>query len=134
MRTQNYTAAEINACARTINAQISASVASRSVYWSWGVSRKFATLYNEMPALGMRVSGLLHKGYVYVCYNEGLDLYEIYAVSIRGNVKKAVKDVFCDSLGAILDAVIEKDPSLTNEAYKVKALRDSARKMNMNVI
>lgn len=124
----------VNEVAKTINAQIYATVENRFVIWSWGVSRRFATIYNNMPALGLRVSGLLHKGFVYICLNEGRDVYEIFCVNMKGKVKDSNNEVYCDNLGFVLDCMIEKDPALTGEAYKAKAMRDSARKMGIQVI
>ena len=116
--TNTLTADYVNEVAKTINAQMFASVENKFVVWSWGLSRRFATVYKNMPALGLRVSGLLHKGYVYICYNEGRDVYEVY----------------CDNLGFVLDGMIERDYSMSDETYKGKALRDSAKKMGMQVI
>ena len=135
MTAQNTISANyVNEVAKTINAQINATVENRFVIWSWGVSRRFATIYNNMPALGLRVSGLLHKGFVYICLNEGRDVYEIYCVNMRGKVTKVNNEVYCDNLGFVLDGMIEKDHSLSNEAYRAKALKDSAKKMGMKVI
>lgn len=128
--TANY----VNKVAKTIWAQIKWSVESISVLWSWGVSRKVATTYKDMPTLALRVSGVLFKGWVYICLNEGRDIYEIYCVSMKGVVKKENKEVFCDNLGFVLDSMIERDYNMSDEAYKVKALRDSAKKMGMQVI
>ena len=123
-----YTNSEINAIVATINEQLNASV-ERSIIWSWGISKRFATKYNNMPALGLRVSGLLHKGFVYIAYNEGKDLYEIFLTSIRGKEKVHIEEVYCDMLGNVIDSVVERSPKMTNEDYKRKALADSARKL-----
>lgn len=127
-------AAYVNEVAKTINAQMFASVENKFVVWSWGLSRRFATVYKNMPALGLRVSGLLHKGYVYICYNEGRDVYEVYCTNLKGAVKKSNNEVYCDNLGFVLDGMIERDYSMNDETYKGKALRDSAEKMGMKVI
>lgn len=113
--------------AREAFRQIFASV-DKWTYFSWGVSKRGYTTYKGMPALLMRVSGLLHKGWVYVCLNDASDLYEIYLVSVRGVEKKAVKGVYCDELGKMLDELIEKPYTMSNEVYGAKAMRDSARK------
>lgn len=128
------TADYINEVAKTINAQMVATVENRWVFFSWGVSRKVATVYNNMPALALRVSGLVHKGWVYICLNEGRDVYEVFCVSLKGKVKAHNDEVYCDNLGFVLDSMIERPCGLTDEAYKGKALRDSAKKMGMQVI
>ncbi len=131
--TNEMTASYINQVAKTINSQMLASVESAFVFWSWGVSRKFATTYKNMAALGLRVSGLLHKGFVYICYNEGRDVYEVYCVNMKGDIKNSNTEVYCDNLGFVLDCMIEKDPAMKEDTYKAKALRDSAKKMGMTV-
>ena len=108
--------------------QIFASV-DKWTYFSWGVSKKCSTTYRDMPALALRVSGLVHKGWVFVCLNEASDLYEIYFATVRGAEKRAVKGIYCDELGQILDELIEKPSNMANEAYKAKAMSDSARKI-----
>ena len=132
--TNTLTAEYINSTAKTINAQILASVENRFVLWSWGLSRRVATVYNNMAALALRVSGCVHNGWVYVCYNEGRDVYEVFCVSIKGKVKAHNNEVYCDNLGFVLDSMIERPCGQTDEAYKAKAMRDSAKKMGMRVI
>lgn len=132
--TNTLTADHVNQVAKTINAQMIATVQNAFVFWSWGVSRKVATVYKDMPALALRVSGLLHKGWVYICLNEGRDVYEVFCVSLKGKVKKHNDEVFCDNLGFVLDVMIEKDSTMSDSTYKAKALRDSAKKMGMQVI
>ncbi|MBR5043020.1 MAG: hypothetical protein IKX67_07245 [Bacteroidales bacterium] len=127
-------ASYVNEVAKTINAQMFATVENKWVFFSWGVSRRFATVYNGMAALGLRVSGLLHKGFVYICYNEGRDVYEVHCVSLKGVVKKSNKEVYCDNLGFVLDGMIERSCEQTNEAYRAKAMRDSAKKMGLQII
>ena len=36
------------------------------VVMSWGVSKKCCTLYQNMPTLMLKVSALVHKGWVYI--------------------------------------------------------------------
>ena len=120
--------------AKTISAQLYASVDSRSVIWSWGLSKMAATAYKNMPALRLRVSGLMHKGYVYICLNEGRDVYEVFCVSLKGNVKQHNDEVYCDNLGFVVDGMIERPHEMSDETYSKKAMRDSAKKMGMSVI
>ncbi len=122
-----YTNNEIYEIAKTINSQLNATT-SFFVRGSWGISRRAATLYNEMPALALRVSGVLHKGLVYIAYDEGRDLYNLYAVSLRGVVKKSVDGVFCDDLGEIIDQMVERSAAMTDAEYQRKAIADSRKK------
>ena len=44
---------------------------------SWGVSEFVATVFQELPALRLKVNGRLHAGYVVIALN-GSDYYEVY--------------------------------------------------------
>lgn len=100
-----------------------------TVLMSWGLSKRVATEYNGMPALQMRVTGLQHKGWVYVCYNYGMDAYEVFFVTVRGTVKRHLDEVYADNLGEILDRYIERGFG-SESAYFKAAMADSNRKMN----
>ena len=103
---------------------------NETVYWSWGVSKKVATQYKGMPTLAMNVSGALHKGWVYVSLNEGRDVYEVFLLNKQMEEIKAVKDVYCDNLGSIIDGLIERAPEMSDEEYKAIAFADSEMKLN----
>lgn len=95
---------------------------------SWGVSKKVACEYNGMPALQIRVSGLIHKGWVVVALNYGTDTYEVDLVSVSGKLKKHHDEVYCDNLGWLIDREVERG-EMSEQEYKRKALADSERKM-----
>jgi hypothetical protein len=116
------------AVATTIWRQIRAELSLNKIM-SWGLSKRIATEYNGMPALQMRVTGLLHKGWVYVCLNYGNDVYEVYFVNTRGAVKRHLDEVYCDNLGFVLDTNIERGTFAADE-YARLAAADTARKMN----
>lgn len=101
-----------------------------TVYWSWGVSKKVATKYKGMPTLAMNVSGALHKGWVYISLNEGRDVYEVFLFNKQMEEIKAVKDVYCDNLGSVIDGLIERAPEMSDEEYKAIAFADSEMKLN----
>lgn len=102
--------------AQTIFGQIFWSV-DKCTYFSWGVSSKGYTTYKGMPALVMKVHGLMHKGLVIVALNEGLDEYEIYLFKNNGALKH--KDTcYCDNLGQVLDHYIEKPQFMTDDEYR----------------
>jgi hypothetical protein len=86
-----------------------------------------------MAALAFQVSGLIHKGRVYVAYNEGCDTYEIFLYNTRGTLKKHIDDVYCDNLGHILDVEIERGTT-SEDDYQRKALADSAEKIGVEII
>ena len=114
--------------ASTIWGQIRASLTFSKIM-SWGISKKIATEYNGKPALQIRVSGLQHKGWVIIALNYALDCYEVYFVTVRGTVKKALDEVYCDNLGDVLDRNIERGYGSESAYYKA-AMADSAKKFN----
>ena len=124
----------IMATARTAEQQILWSI-NKWEYMSWGVRQKAAIEYEGMATLALRVSGAVHKGWVYVSLNEGMDCYEVRLLNVaRTKVKRTLEEVYCDNLGEVLDGLIERKAEWTDAQYKDKAVRDSARKMGMDVI
>lgn len=124
----DYNPSYINEVASTIFDQIKATT-SWSERGSWGAHSWQATLYKGMPALAFRCSGLLHKGWVYVAYNEGIDVYEVFLINTRGREMKHVEEVYCDELGWLLDKEIERG-EMPEDVYYRKAMADSERKMS----
>lgn len=125
---EHLTPAYISQVASTIFDQIKATT-HWSVRGSWGAHDWRATVYKRMATLAFKVSGLCHKGWVYVCYNEGHDTYEIYFLNGKGAQRKLpIEEVYCDNLGEVLDRAIERG-DWTEEEYAKRALADSAEKM-----
>lgn len=112
-----YSTEEIKMIVNTINEQLNA-VTPLKVLCSWGISRRMCTTYNQMPTLALEVDGLLHKGWVYIAYDNGPDLYNIYALNAKGEPKHTVEGVYFEDLGNILDGLIERDPATTDEDFK----------------
>lgn len=99
-------------------------------YFSWGVSKRQYVFYNDMPSLMMRVSGVIHKGWVIVSLDEGSDTYTVTLQSVRKEVKKVVEDVYADTLGSLIDSLVERAEGLSDDEYSSKAMADSERKWN----
>lgn len=121
----------LNRCAeiaKTAYNQIFMSV-SKNTFWCWGVSKTYFGYHEDMPTLMLRVSGLIHKGWVYVSLNEGMDCYEIRLLNTRKTLKKTISEVYCDNLGSMIDHLIEKPDSMTDAVYAKKAMQDSAKKV-----
>lgn len=96
--------------AQTIKKQLIA-LTPMPILISWGIEEFAATLYNDLPALRIKVNGRLHTGYVIIALN-GSDYYEVYLV--KGMDVKCVNDEICfDELGDVIDRTIE---SGTNRA------------------
>lgn len=127
----NYTKEDYARCkaiANEIFRQIIANV-GKWVYFSWGVSKMHYGFYNDMPTLMMRVSGVIHKGWVYISLDEGRDVYVVTLLNVpRKKVKGQRDEVYCDEIGNVIDSMVERDPELSDELYKRKAMADSRRK------
>ena len=116
--------------ANEINRQIRCSVTT-DVVMSWGVYKRVATIYNDMATLALLVSGILHKGWVYVSLDEGRDCYIITLLSVDRKTVVGVRDeVYCEELGSVIDSLVERKQEWTDEEYKKLALEDSEKKMN----
>ncbi len=116
--------------ANETNRQIRCGVTT-DVVMSWGVSKRIATVYNDMATLALRVSGVLHKGWVYVSLDEGRDVYIVTLLSTdKKNVVSVHDEVYCDDLGSLIDSLVERKMEWTDEEYKKLALADSERKLN----
>ena len=90
-----------------------ANEAYKQLFWSidmmtflsWGVSKKCYAFYHNMPTLILRVSGMVE-------------------------VKKTMSDIYCDSLGSVIDELVEKPADMNDKVYHQKAIRDSQEKFN----
>ena len=112
--------------AKTMHSQIIAGV-GKWVFFSWGVSKMAAIEFKGLPTLALRVSGAVHKGWVYVSleYN---DTYTITLLNTRFAEKKQLKDVYCDELGQRIDELVERPAEWSNETYAKKATADTNAK------
>ena len=88
-----------------------------ATFFSWGVNKMKILLFRDMPTLGINVSGLLHKGWVYISLNEGIDLYEITLLTSNYKVIKTIDEVYCDQLAQIVDELVERSPGMTDLEY-----------------
>lgn len=116
--------------ANEINRQIRCGV-TVDVIMSWGVSKRIATVYQDKATLALRVSGVLHKGWVYISLDEGRDCYVVTFLSADKKKVVSVHDeVYCEDLGCLIDSLVERKTEWTDEEYKKLALADSERKLN----
>ena len=88
-----------------------------ATFFSWGVNKMKILLFRDMPTLGINVSGLQHKGWVYISLNEGLDLYEITLLTSNYRVLKTIEEVYCDQLAQIVDELVERFPGMSDAEY-----------------
>lgn len=92
--------------AETTRLQLLATTPANT-FLSWGIEKFIGTVYNNMPALAIRVNGRLFAGTVVIAYNEGADQYEIYLLDCSG-AKCIADSCYCDQLGNIIDEAIER--------------------------
>lgn len=90
--------------AQTIGEQL-ISLTPMPVLMSWGITEFAATIFKELPALRIKVTGRLHAGYVIIALN-GSDYYEVYLP--KGTGVECVNEEVCfDELGEVIDRAIE---------------------------
>ena len=107
---QKRTPGEMAACksvATVIYQQIIAGI-GMCKFGSWGCSKKFYTYYNNRPSLMLFVSGASHKGWVLVSLDEGTDTYIVTLLTEDNELKRVINDVYCDSVGDIIDENVEQ--------------------------
>lgn len=75
------------------------------VVFSWGFHRPTA-LPND-GGLAFKVDGFKHRGWVFVKYNEGKDLFNVELRDKSLNVVRCIEDVFFDQLIAVIDNAVE---------------------------
>ena len=81
-----------------------------------------------MPTLMLKVSGVVHKGWVYISLNEGKDLYEVRLLNSDREVVDMVDEVYFDNLGSLVDSMIERPIGMSDEEYEELAVADSMAK------
>lgn len=117
--------------ANEINRQIRCSV-TVDVIMSWGISKRIATVYQDKATLALRVSGVLHKGWVYISLDEGKDCYVVTLLSAdKSKVIKVHDEVYCEELGSVIDNLVERNEEWTDDMYKELAFADSEMKLNL---
>lgn len=74
--------------------------------WAWGAKE----LVNMGDGLKFKTSGMVKwKGYVYIKYNEGTDLYDIEFFRIRNceiKCDKGMTDIYAEDLVRVIDEVV----------------------------
>lgn len=74
--------------------------------FSWGFHSPMALPNDE--GLAFKVDGFKHRGWVFVKYNEGKDLFDI---ELRGNdmtIISVIEDVYFDQLVNVIDHAVER--------------------------
>lgn len=87
------------------------------VVFSWGFHRPTALPNDE--GLAFKVNGFKHKGWVFVRYNEGKDLFD---VELRGNdmtIISVIEDVYFDQLVNVIDHAVERTSDYEKRVKKL---------------
>ena len=77
--------------AQTIQEQL-IGLTPMPVLMSWDIAEFAATIFKGLPALRIKVNGLLHTGYVIIALN-GSDYYEVYL--LKGKDAECVNEEVC---------------------------------------
>ena len=109
--------------AETIRIQLRWSITLPKLL-SWGVSEYTACWHNGMASLRMKVNGMVHKGFVMVCYDEGPDEYILHLLDMNLKVVKTINNVYADELGALIDEEIEHPKTMTDAEYKAGIMKE----------
>ena len=73
----------------------------------WGATKFTVDNARKVRMLRFFVSGMKHKGHVYVFLN-GSDLYDVYITTNQGTIKEIGTDLYFDMLTEWIDNRIEK--------------------------
>ena len=76
------------------------------VVFSWGFHCPTA-LPND-DGLAFKVNGFKHKGWVFVKYNEGKDLFDVELRDNSLNIVRSIEDVYFDQLVNVIDYAVER--------------------------
>lgn len=97
---------------------------SKDEILSWGGSDHTALWYKDMASLRMKVNGMLHKGYVVISYDEGMDVFQVFLLDESMNEVRHFEEVYAEELGNIIDENIERRKGTTVEQYHKDALME----------
>lgn len=84
--------------------------ANRTMYWSWGVSKKFGV---SNMGLYLRVHGHHFNGYVLITLDWN-DIYEVHFIKTNGTIVSSHEGIYCDMLAEFIDDKIERIPDYKN--------------------
>ena len=87
------------------------------VVFSWGFHRP--TALPDDKGLAFKVDGFKHKGWVFVKYNEGKDLFD---VELRDNAMttiRVIEDVYFDQLVNVIDHAVERTSDYVKQVKKL---------------
>ncbi|MFV0470683.1 MAG: hypothetical protein ACK5L7_01425 [Paludibacteraceae bacterium] len=74
------------------------------VVFSWGFNSPTALSNGLM----FKIQGFIFKGWVKIIYNEGSDLFDIYLLTSKMEIKKEIEGIFFNELVDVIDSNVEK--------------------------
>lgn len=87
------------------------------VVFSWGFHRPTALPNDE--GLAFKVNGFKHKGWVFVRYNEGKDLFDVELRNKSLNVVRSIENVYFDQLVNVIDYAVERTSEYEKQVKKL---------------
>lgn len=75
------------------------------VVFSWGFHHPTALPNDE--GLAFKVDGFKHRGWVFVKYNDGKDLFDVELRDNSLNIVRSIEDVYFDQLVNVIDNAVE---------------------------
>ena len=75
------------------------------VVFSWGGHRP--TALPDDKGLAFKVDGFKHRGWVFVKYNDGKDLFDVELRDNSLNIVRSIEDVYFDQLVNVIDNAVE---------------------------
>lgn len=73
--------------------------------FSWGFHRP--TALPDDGGLAFKVDGFKHRGWVFVKYNEGKDLFDVELRDNAMTIIRVIEDVYFDQLVNVIDQAVE---------------------------
>ena len=87
------------------------------VVFSWGFHRP--TALPDDKGLAFKVDGFKHRGWVFVKYNEGKDLFDVELRNMSLNVVRSIEDVYFDQLVNVIDHAVERTSDYEKQVKKL---------------
>ena len=87
------------------------------VVFSWGFHRP--TALPDDKGLAFKVDGFKYKGWVFVKYNEGKDLFDIELCGNDMTIISVIEDVYFDQLVNVIDHAVERTSDYVKQVKKL---------------
>lgn len=86
------------------------------VVFSWGFHHPTALPNDE--GLAFKVNGFKHKGWVFVKYDEGKDLFDVELRDNAMTIIRVIEDVYFDQLVNVIDHAVERTDDYEKQVKK----------------